>query len=266
MSQQPVDPLQPQPQPQPEPPRRRLVDTLIATGLGGLAGYGAARGLGRVIEGGYLRYRHPDALRNVQNYMSHGNQFRGAKEMHNNPAEFQRSLNRFPSYRGTIRRGVRPDHPTEITRLNALKEGDVYEPGKAMSADKYGPISEQSAAGRFKENDTFGAPAPKRGPFIYIKTDNARDVGGMGRSGFGWDEVVTLPDSKFKVTRVVRNEAGEVVEVYLEDLSRRSLARRAVDVGRDAVSAGGAGAGAYTGGRVMELREEEQARRAGRRK
>ena len=264
MPPKPVDPLQPEPQP--DNTRQRLVDTLISTSLGALGGYGAARGLGRVIEGGYLRYFHPNDLRNVQDYMSHGNQFRGAQAMHANPEAFQTSLNRFPSYRGTIRRGVRPDHPTELKQLNALKEGDVYEPGKAMSADKFGPISEQSAAGRFKENDTFGAPAAKRGPFVFIKTDNARDVGGIGRSGFGWDEVVTLPGSKFRVSRIVRDEAGDVTEVYLEDLSRRSLARRAVDVGRDVGAVAGAAGGAYLGDSVMELRRQEQARQKKRRK
>lgn len=200
-------------------------------GLGALGGVALARGAEKFWQ--TLPWNKAKT-RMVQEYGAFGEGYKGAKYAHENPGEFEEALEVLPTKRGTLRRGIRPDHPHDIKIVNGLKEGDVWEPGKALSADEGGDgwggyHSEEAARGGVNELDEAvpkWLPEDQRGPYIHITTNNARDARGV----LGWDEFMTRPSSKMRVDKVVRDKDGRVTDVYVTDLSKASFGRQASDV------------------------------------
>lgn len=197
---------------------------LAGAAIGGVAG----RGLGKGAEKLWIATIGRNAAKEAADYGAKNTAYAGAKRLHQMPEYFEKQLNQFPTAKGTYRRGVRPDHPTELQQINGLKEGDVYQPGRALSMDRFGRESANARAGRIDELDNTVKAAPKPGPYVYVKTRNARNIG--DHNAVGWEEITTLPSSKFRVTKVVRNEQGEVTELYLTDMSRPDALRTASDV------------------------------------
>lgn len=212
----------------------RVGNSLIgqaAAGVGGALGHGLARGAEKFWQ---LLPGNKAKVQAVQKYGAFGENYEGAKAAHSNPAEFEEALDVLPTKRGTIRRGIRPDHPYDIETVNGLKEGDIWEPGKALSADEGGSgwggyHSKEAAHGGVNEADEVvpdWLPESQRGPYIHIKTTNARDAQGV----LGWTEFMTRPSSKMRVDKVIRDKDGRVTDVYVTDLSKASFGRQASDV------------------------------------
>lgn len=216
--------------------KARQVNAIIGGGgaaLGQLGGLAFARG----VEKGWQSLPWNKArVQRVQEYGAYGEGYKGAKWAHEHPAEFEDALDVLPTRRGTLRRGIRPDHPYDIEEVNKLKEGDIWEPGKALSADEGGIgmggyHSKEAAHGGVNEADEAvpkWLPSEERGPYVHIKTSNARDAQGV----LGWTEFMTRPSSKFRVTKVVRDADGNVTDVYVTDLSRASVGRQVSDAAK----------------------------------
>lgn len=209
----------------------RATNSIIGSGgaaLGNLGGMAFARG----VEKGWQSLPWNKArVQRVQEYGAFGEGYKGAKWAHENPAEFEDALDVLPTKRGTLRRGIRPDHPFDIEEVNKLKEGDIWEPKKALSADEGGYHSKEAAHGGVNEADEVvdvWKPASERGPYIHIKTSNARDAEGV----LGWQEQMTRPSSKFRVDKIVRDKKGRVTDVYVTDLSKASMGRQVSDAAK----------------------------------
>lgn len=209
-------------------PRHRLVNALMG-GAGAGSGALIGKSLGNIGEAIWLKTAGKFGADNVKKYGAFGEGYAGAKEMHGNPELFGKSLDQLPTGRGAFRRGIRPDHPTQLAEIAKLKEGDIWKPGNALSTDRYGIQSYEAAHGFINEADEFvAAGAAKRGPYIHIKSQNARDA----RPVLGWDEVITKPDASFRVDRIIRDADGNVTDMYVTDLSKAGLGRTAADAGK----------------------------------
>ncbi len=217
-------------------------------GMGALfGGLGAAGwGLGRLAGGlgrGLFRAAHAKELAGIQNFGEVSPGFQNNHFWQSKADQFKKNLEALPRYKGKLRRGVRPDNAPAIAELNKLKKGQVWKPGRALPSDQYGVLSKQNASGAWKEGDIYTPHdlPEKPGPMIYIKTKNARIAGYKSKSEqggavgrykqgvLGWDEVITLPDSQFRVDKIVRDEAGNVVEVHVTDLSDATMGRKAIE-------------------------------------
>lgn len=220
----------------------RLKNAIVGAagaGIGGVIGHGLTRGAEKLWQNTIGRGGR-DAVRE---YGSQGNQFAGAKKWHSDPQGFEKALGDMPTARGTITRGVRPNSDEAHFINNRVEEGDIYDPGRAMSADRYGHESFSTSRGGVNEFDEVPKSvfpwSKQEGPMIFIKTNNARDASGT----LGWQEIMTLPSSKFKVTKMVRDADGNVTELYLEDLSNPGFLRTANDVVKEGSRLGAAESG-----------------------
>ncbi len=201
-------------------------------GMGAYIGNSVGGAIGRGLEKGYRAIFAPEANAAIREYGATGVQFAGAKKWHQDPANFQKHLDQLPTARGTFRRGIRPDHPTELAQIENLKPGDIYEPGKSLSMDDYGLESDFSAWGKVNELDeVVEAGAKARGPYVHVTSNNARDATGV----LGWEEVITRPGAKFRVTKVVRNKEGKITDLYVEDLTSPGFGRQVNDVAKEGV-------------------------------
>lgn len=234
------DPQPPDPaQPEITEHRRRMVNALLGgsgAGLGGVLGHVIGHRIPEYAWGSTIGRK---GWQDLRDYVRFGEGYKGAKAMHADPARFSKSLDDFPTAKGTFRRGVRPDHPTEYAKVQGMKEGDIWEPGKGHSMDRYGPNSKEAAWGMINEADKIVPVAAKvrPGPYLHITTSNGRNVGSFRAAK--WDEIITTPGAKFRVTKVIKDKNGKVTDVYLTDLSKPSASRRINDFAKDAA--------AYTG-------------------
>jgi hypothetical protein len=222
--------------------KTRMWNTLMG---GGATAAGGALGpaLGRLPYQIYHRVRYPAANAAMRQYI--GSTEAAGQMLAKDPAAAGRAAETLPKWSGKSYRAQPADAFAE--RLQGLKPGDVFKPGRPMSTSARPETAEQ-----------FATSVGNSGPMIVIRNKSGRDARWLAPNE---QEIVTNPNASYRVLSVTRDpKTGAVTRMEIEEIGpAMGLGRRAVQGVMETgapVSAAGSYAATMSAGEKIRAHDE----------
>jgi hypothetical protein len=190
---------------------RRTWNTMLgagATAAGGLIG----PAIGRLPYQIYHRVRYPASNAAMRQFI--GSADGSGQMLVKDPAAAGRAAETLPRWSGTSYRAQPADAFAD--RMQGLKPGDVFKPGRPMSS-----------SARPETAQRFAGEVGNKGPMIVIRNKSGRDARWLAPDE---QEIITNPNASYRVLGVTRDpKTGAVTRIEIEEIGpSMSVGRRAV--------------------------------------